>query len=49
MPLSTRCRIGERPLRTRRHDRATTLLPFGESRRNLHHAPAGSAINHVSP
>ncbi|SED98151.1 stearoyl-CoA desaturase (delta-9 desaturase) [Streptomyces sp. 2231.1] len=35
--------IGERPFRTRRHDRATNLWPlalvsFGESRHNLHHA-----------
>lgn len=35
--------IGERPFRTRRHDRATNLWPlallsFGESWHNLHHA-----------
>ncbi|WP_443040917.1 hypothetical protein [Streptomyces sp. AHA2] len=40
--------IGERPLRTRRHDRATDLWPlalssFGGSRHTLHHAHPTSA------
>ncbi|MFI8090343.1 acyl-CoA desaturase [Streptomyces sp. NPDC086080] len=44
--------IGERPFRTRRHDRATHLWPpallsFGESRHNLHHADPTSARHGV--
>ena len=44
--------IGERPFRTRRHDRATNLWPlallsFGESRHNLHHADPTSARHGV--
>jgi stearoyl-CoA desaturase (delta-9 desaturase) len=44
--------IGERPFRTRRHDRATNLWPlallsFGESWHNLHHADPTSARHGV--
>jgi stearoyl-CoA desaturase (delta-9 desaturase) len=44
--------IGERPFRTRRHDRATNLWPlallsFGESWHNLHHAEPTSARHGV--
>ncbi|WP_329395499.1 acyl-CoA desaturase [Streptomyces melanogenes] len=44
--------IGERPFRTRRHDRATNfwplaLLSFGESWHNLHHADPTSARHGV--
>jgi stearoyl-CoA desaturase (delta-9 desaturase) len=44
--------IGDRPFRTRRHDRATNLWPlallsFGESRHNLHHADPTSARHGV--
>ncbi|MEV7797237.1 acyl-CoA desaturase [Streptomyces sp. NPDC087512] len=44
--------IGERPFRTRRHDRATNLWPlallsFGESWHNLHHADPTSARHSV--
>lgn len=46
--------IGERPFRTRRHDRATNLWPlallsFGESWHNLHHADPTSARHGVDP
>ncbi|WP_416965478.1 acyl-CoA desaturase [Streptomyces sp. Agncl-13] len=44
--------IGDRPFRTRRHDRATNLWPlallsFGESWHNLHHADPTSARHGV--
>ncbi|QEU97454.1 acyl-CoA desaturase [Streptomyces kanamyceticus] len=44
--------VGERPFRTRRHDRATNLWPlalisFGESWHNLHHADPTSARHGV--
>ncbi|WP_338701999.1 acyl-CoA desaturase [Streptomyces sp. Q6] len=44
--------IGDRPFRTRRHDRATNLWPlallsFGESWHNLHHAEPTSARHGV--
>ena len=44
--------IGERPFRTRRHDRATNLWPlallsFGESWHNLHHADPSCARHGV--
>ncbi|MDB5125730.1 MAG: stearoyl-CoA 9-desaturase [Mucilaginibacter sp.] len=44
--------IGERPFRTRRHDRATNLWPlallsFGESWNNLHHAEPSCARHGV--
>ncbi|QMU73976.1 acyl-CoA desaturase [Streptacidiphilus sp. P02-A3a] len=44
--------IGERPFRTRRHDRATNLWPlallsFGESWHNLHHAEPNCARHGV--
>lgn len=44
--------IGERPFRTRRHDRSTNLWPlallsFGESWHNLHHADPTSARHGV--